>query len=58
MLIVGISHGGHGSMMPWDPALKNEISPVGKVVVKFAFITFISSAALAFILLSMMSPRS
>jgi hypothetical protein len=28
-MIVGWAHGGGYNMLPWDPALKNKISPLG-----------------------------
>lgn len=45
-IVVGWAHGGKYQMSPWDPALKNEISPFGKKCLLIACILIAISIGL------------
>jgi len=53
VIIVSYMHGGGVQMSPWDPALKNKITPTGKKVIRFAIGLFFSSIVVGFMLLEL-----
>ncbi|HXH73005.1 MAG TPA: hypothetical protein VNI58_09360, partial [Mariprofundaceae bacterium] len=55
LVIVGKFHGGKSVNVPWDPALKNEISPLGMRFIRFAILLFFGALILGVSALSLVS---